>query len=138
MKKAISVLLLAALALTLLCACGGEKTDVIYFQNDIGEKVPGFYVSSTEDQSWGDPLNLATVSVGGKITIDLDKLPSGSGVVYDIGAVDETGMLYEFYEIPITIGDTIAISSAGDGENAYLKITGTDGQITEYQEESVL
>ena len=133
MKKTLVILLAAALILTALCACGGSKTDVIYFQNDTGEKIPAFFVSTTDNESWGDALNSATVSVGGKITIDIEKLPAGTGVIYDIGAVTDSGLLCEFYEVPVTTGDVIAISLAGDGETAYAKITGADGQITDYQ-----
>jgi hypothetical protein len=125
MKKIITFALAIIMAMSLAsCAGLGSDSDCIYFQNDTGEKIDGFYISSMDEDEWGENLNFAKISVGGKITVDIEKLADGEGD-YDIGAIDETGLVYEIYEVPVKIGDTFALSL--DGENAILTVTGKDG-----------
>ena len=132
MKKGIlvflTVLLLAALA---LCAgCSSPDADYIYFQNDLDAKVDGFYISSVSSDEWGEKLNLAPVGAGGNIHIDPDKLVDGLGVAYDIGAIDETGMGYDVYDVVLDVNDTIALSV--DGEDAIITVTSPDGSSEVY------
>ena len=97
-KRIVSILL-AVMLLALLCACGGTESNAeyIYFQNDTGEKIDGFYISSTSADTWGEKLNLSSVSAGGNIHINIEKLAEGVGIYYDIGAIDENGLVYEIY-----------------------------------------
>ena len=130
MKKALSILL-AVLMLAVLCACGGADVDYIYFQNDTGAKVDGFYISSTTSDTWGDALNFSSISIGAKVYFNVDRLAEGPGYDYDVGAIDENGMIYEFYDIPVNIDDVLAISA--DGEVAYLNRTDAEGNATLYE-----
>ena len=115
MKKRIKILafiLVAVCVTALLCACGDDKNqDYVYFQNDTGVKVSGFYISSVSAETWGDSLNLAAVSAGAKIHIDPAKaLPEGPGVAYDIGV--------------------LAVRS--EGEDAIVTVTDVQGNAQEY------
>ncbi len=131
MKKVLSILI-AVLMIAALCACSSEsaKEDSICFRNEVGAGMDGFYISSVNSEEWGDKLNYARVSDGNSIYIDADKLTDGSGALYDIGTIDENGMAYDVYEVPISIGDTIAISV--DGDTAIATITSADGVSTVY------
>ena len=128
MKKVFCILT-ALLLLLALCACSAEDTDCFYFKNETGAKIHGFYVSAMDSDEWGDKLNYAIVSQNGQITIDISKLPNGAGS-YDIGAIDENEINYDFYEIPIAVGDILALSRSGD--TAILNITHADGTANEY------
>lgn len=135
MKKRIRilafVLVMICVAAT-LCACGDDQNqDYVYFQNDTGVKVVGVYISSVTADTWGDPLNLATVSVGAKIHFDPAKaLPDGPGTTYDVGVLDEKDMVYEIYEVTLNLNDVISVR--GDGEDAILTVTDAQGGVTEY------
>ena len=130
MKKLISILV-AVLLLAALCACGSSEPDEeIAFRNDTGTPIDGFYISSSSNDEWGDSLNFAKVSAGSTIHIDAECLTDGPGAAYDIGAIDETGFGYDIYEVPLNIGDTIALSA--DGETAIVTVTGADGSTAEY------
>ncbi|MBQ4350915.1 MAG: hypothetical protein II768_06615 [Clostridia bacterium] len=118
MKKRIAWLLAAALLLIpVLCACDGADavtTDYIYFKNDTGYKVPGFYLSTAEEEEWGEKLNWGEyVGVGGRIHIDVEKLVNGAGQ-YDVGAIDERGLNYEVYDVDLAPGDVISLRAEDD------------------------
>ena len=130
----VTLIAVCAMTLGLLTACGSSEplTDVFYFQNDCGEQMDGFYVSSLSADTWGDALNYAAVSKGGQIHIDNSKLVDGVGATYDIGAIDHSAMNYEFYEVPVNDGDILAIGPAS-GDTATLTVTGADGSVTTYE-----
>ena len=128
MKRILSILL-AVMLLAALCACG-EPGEQIAFRNDTGEKIAGFYISSVTSEDWGDKLNYASVGVGSTIHVDAACLTDGPGVEYDIGAIDETGFGYDVYEVPLQVGDTIALSAEGD--TAIVIVTGENGSVNEY------
>lgn len=133
--KSIVVLLLAVLALGVLAACGSSEpeektTDYIYFKNDTSNKMNGVYITSSDNDEWGDKLNLAAVSAGGEIHIDATKLSKGSGAEYDFGTIDENGLNFEVYGVTINAGDTFTVS--GDANGATITITGLDGSSTSH------
>ena len=132
------LLALAALfLLTAVAACDAASSgsdepsaDYVYFQNDTGCKVYAFYISTTDADSWGEKLNWGDyVGVGSKIHIDAAKLVNGPGV-YDVGAVDETDLVYEVYEVELAPGDTISLSASG--EDVTCLITHLDGSQSEW------
>ena len=127
MKKII-VLALVALLLAGLCACdSGEK---ITFKNDHINSVHSIYVSTVNTDEWGEPLNYAIVKKGSSISISFDKF-AANGAVYDIAVLEDSDMLYEFYEVPLAVGDTLAFSGAG--MFGTLIVTGTDGSEETFQ-----
>jgi hypothetical protein len=127
MKKTALVLAAVLLLLLCLCACGaGREAEAVTFRNDLGVKVNGFYISPTESDGWGEPLNYAPVNPGSRVTIDAEKLPDGFGV-YDVGAVDADGILYELYEVKVEKGLTIALSFE-DGR-AWFSFAAADGTV---------
>ena len=135
MKKRIRILafvLVLICAAATLCACGdNQNQDYVYFQNDTGVKVVGFYISSVSADTWGDRLNLATVGVGSKIHIDPAKaLPDGAGTTYDVGVLDSSDMVYEIYDVVLNLNDVISVR--GEGEDAILTVTDAQGGVTEY------
>lgn len=126
MKKLIA-LLLAVLLFASLCACGSGES--VTFKNDLSSSIHGVYISPTTDEEWTDRLNYAIIRAGGSITIDFEKF-AGDTPYYDVGVVDENNMNYDVYEVPLAIGDTLALSAENDV--AVLTVTSTDGSVKTY------
>ncbi len=126
MKKLIA-LLLAVLLFASLCACGSGES--VTFKNDLSSAIHGVYISPSTDEEWTDRLNYAILRSGGSITIDFDKF-AGETPYYDIGVVDENNMNYDIYEVPLAVGDTLALSAENDV--AVLTVTGQDGTVNTY------
>ena len=129
MKK-LSALLLALALLFTLCACSSKPAEDVAFTNNLSAVIHSLYISSSTEDEWSDPLNYAKLSVGSTIHIDFEKF-AGEGVNYDIGAVDENNMNYDVYDVPLAIGDKLALSA--DGDTAILTITSADGTVTTYE-----
>ncbi len=127
MKK-LALLLLALTLVLALCACGSGE-DVV-FRNDLDSKIHSVYISPISDEEWSDPLNYAILNVGSSIHIDFEKF-SGDSAYYDVAAVDENNMNYDIYDVPLSIGDTLAMSA--DGETAILTVTSADGSTNTYE-----
>lgn len=77
----------------------------ITFQNDHINAVHSIYISTVNTDEWGDPLNYAIVKIGSSVSISFEKFAS-NGAVYDIAVLEDSDMLYEFYEVPLAVGDT--------------------------------
>ena len=110
MKK-FAALILALLLLASLCACGPSES--VTFKNDLPTTVHSIYISPTTDEEWADPLNYALLKSGSSISISFQKF-AGDTAYYDIGVVDENAMNYDVYDVPLAIGDTLAISAEND------------------------
>lgn len=126
MKKLIA-LILALLIFAGLCACGSGES-ITFTSNHICA-VHGVYISSVTQDQWGDSLNYAVIKKGNSINIDFQKF-AGDSAEYDIGVLDDTDMFYEFYEVPLAVGDTLTFN--GVGMFGHLTVTGTDGTETTY------
>ena len=129
MKKLIA-LLLAVLIFASLCACGSGES--ITFKSEHICDVHGVYISSVTEEEWGDPMNYSIIKKGSSININFKKF-AGEGAEYDIGILDDTDMLYEFYEVPLAVGDTLSFS--GVGMFGTLTVTGADGSVQTYKGE---
>lgn len=129
MKKLIA-LVLAVLIFAGLCACGSGES--VTFKSEHVCDVHGVYISPITEDEWGDSLNYAVIKKGGSITIDFKKF-AGESPDYDVGVLDDTDMLYEFYEVPLAVGDTLTFS--GVGSFGTLTVTGTDGAVKTYDGE---
>ena len=121
---------LAALIVMCLGACGKENTNVVYFQNGMGETVDGFYISSPEEDSWGDKLNTASIVSDGKIHVDAECLAEGAGALYDVPCITSSAYVCEIYEVELNIGDTITLSV--NGEEGKCVVTPKEGEEREY------
>lgn len=130
-KTGLRILGMLAVVMTafVLVACGGgaDPAEGVTFQNDLGVKVQGFYISSTSESAWGDPVE-TSIGDGKSVVISADVLVDGEGVAYDVAALDDNDMVYEFYEVTIGKGTTLAISQ-GDPD-PVLVVTGADGSTT--------
>ena len=127
MKRLASIL--AALCLLLgLAACAGG--DSVAFKNKLGTVIHSVYISPVEDEDWTDPLNYARLRVGSTIQIDFDRF-RGTGTLYDFGAVDENGLNYDVYDIPLAAGDSLTLS--GDRNGATLTVVSKDGAEKTYE-----
>ena len=137
MKKTIRIaaaVVSALMLLAVMCACGEEHEYQLFFHNSTGVKVDSLYFSSASNDTWGNPVNLASISVDATIHFDFDSMNvDGDGPgVYDIGAVDETGLNYDIFEITLAIGDTITLYPA-DGDMAKISVSHADGTATDYE-----
>lgn len=126
MKK-LTVLLLTLALLATLCACGNRES--VVFQNDLSTDIHGIYISPVSEEEWSDPLNYAVLKAGASITIDFQKF-AGETPYYDVGTVDKNGMNYDVYDVPLAIGDKLALSA--EGETVTLTVTGADGTVKSY------
>ena len=126
MKK-FAALILALLLLASLCACGPSES--VTFKNDLPTTIHSIYISPTTDEEWSDPLNYALLKSGSSISISFQKF-AGDTAYYDVGVVDENAMNYDVYEVPLAIGDTLAMSAENDV--AVLTVTGADGTVKTY------
>ena len=133
-RNLICLALVTVFLLIAVTACDSApeapSTDYIYFENTTGVRVLAFYISDPESEEWGDKLNYGDyVSVGAKIHIDAAKLFHGPGL-YDVGVLDENGLLYEAYEVELTPGDSVSMTA--DGEDAVCVVTHMDGSQSEW------
>ena len=128
MKKVLAVLA-ALILLVTLCACDGDSEDVV-FKNGLSTVIHSVYISPSDADEWTDPLNYARLSAGSSIHIDFAKF-AGSGVYYDVAAVDENNRNYDIFEIPLTIGDKLELSASGG--TALLTVTSADGTVSTYE-----
>ncbi len=129
MKKLFAILLVLALAVG-LCACG--DSDSVKFRNDLDAEVKGVFVSpSSELEDWGESVNYAPIRSGSSVNIDFDRFAVEGETLYDVGAVDENELNYDIYEVPLQVGDTMALSV--DGEAAILTVTDKDGAVKTYE-----
>lgn len=127
----LSVFAVLAMAVA-LCACGGSKVDPaegITVRNSVGAKLEGFYVSSTDEDTWGEHVNDSVIGSGSTVVLSSDVLPDGPDTTYDVAALDENDIVYEFYEVSISLGDTLEISEGA--EAPVLTVTAADGSSVE-------
>ena len=136
MKRAI-LILVSALLLAVLCACGSGKSEPaeLSFKNGLGVAVVGFYCSPEAEEMWNEPINLAQMASGHSIRFHFYQAGgenAGPGV-YDLGAADENGMNYDAYGVPLAVGDEIELSG-GAGRASYT-VTHADGSKNSYAAE---
>ena len=137
MKKTVRIIAAAVslmIMLAVMCSCGEEHEYQLFFHNSTGVKVDSLYFSSAANDTWGNPVNLASISVDATIHFDFDSMNvDGEGPgVYDIGAVDETGINYDIFEVDLAVGDTITLYPA-EGEAARISVSHADGTSTDYE-----
>ena len=130
-KTRIFALAAAILLLAALCACDAKPSELT-FVNKTGVQLHSIYISSVEKDEWADPVNYAKLSDGSRIHFEFDKVDGDGPGMYDIGAVDADNLNYDFYEVPLAIGDTITMLPA-EGEYGTLTVTSADGTVTEYE-----
>lgn len=132
MKKFLTTAMIVS-TLFCLCSCKDYKNN-IFFENKTGEQIDGIYVSSGNSDKWGGKLNEDAIKSGSTLTIPKEKLVDGEGS-YDIGAIDHNGQNYDIYEVDISFGDTITLSS----ENGYavITVTSSDGDKKDYTGEKI-
>ena len=128
MKKFLLVFLALALLAT-LCACG--KSDDVTFKNELGVTIHSIYISPVTEDQWPDPLNYARLNNGSQIHIDFEKFAAEGTTLYDVAAVDENNMNYDIFDVPLAVGDILALSA--NGETAILTVTGTNGSTKTYE-----
>ena len=134
LRTAAAVLAVLLTVLVLLCSCGEEHEYELFFCNKTGVVVDSVYFSSSENDTWGKPVNLAAVSVDATIHFDFDSMNvDGNGPgVYDIGAVDANALNYDAFEVTLAVGDTITIYPASDEGEFQLTVTHADGTSDSY------
>jgi len=92
--KRLSVLLVVALAATLVSGCGGQVQ--VKITNDLGAwNIEEIYIDPAEDNNWGDNLITETLEPGSDVTLSV--APGN----YDIMLVDEDGDSYTRWDIEI-------------------------------------
>lgn len=126
MKKLLA-LALAVLLLAGLCACGPGES--ITFKSEHLCTIQAIYISPVSKDEWGDPLNYYVLKKDNSLNISFQKF-AGDSAEYDVGVLDDTDMFYEFYEVPLAVGDTLSFS--GVGMFGTLTVTGTDGAVQTY------
>lgn len=127
MKRVLS-LLLAAVMLFSLAACGGESDEGgeagVKITNDLGYELVELYVTLSSKDFWGDDL-LPAAAEDGSVTIFLSGYEPPEGETFDLRAVDVDGFAYEFYGLDLIDGD--AVEMAWSEESAMVIITPVEG-----------
>lgn len=126
--KRIVTLVLALLLLAALCGCTPGES--VTFKNDHICDVHGIYISPVSEEEWTDPVNLTIVKKNGTLRISFKKFAADTEA-YDVGVLDDSDMFYEFFEVPLAVGDTLAFS--GTGMFGKLTVTGSDGSVESYE-----
>ena len=137
MKKSslrfLGILVAAVMAVTLV-ACGGGSADPaegVTIQNDLDVELEAFFISSTNSETWGESAIDSSIDAGSSTVIDDEALVEGNDVEYDVGALDDEDMVYEFYAVKVGVGYTMAIS-AGDSA-PILTVTDASGATSTYE-----
>lgn len=127
MKRVLS-LLLAAVMLFSLAACGGESDEGgeagVKITNDLGYELVELYVTLSSKDFWGDDL-LPAAAEDGSVTVFLSGYEPAEGDTFDLRAVDVDGFAYEFYGLDLIDGD--AVEMAWSEESAMVIITPVEG-----------
>ncbi len=136
MRKSLLHALFATLTVALavvLCACGGgaKPEDGVTFKNSTDFPLICVYISSTSEDAWGEHLNDSDIAPGKTAVVSGDALVDGGGVPYDIGALDDDDIVYEFYGVTVDTGYTLDISVV-DG-SPVLTVTDTSGGTQTYE-----
>ena len=126
MKRLICLVLACVMALA-LGACGTPSE--LSFTNNLDSVIHNVYINPSDVSDWADPITYTKLSKGSTIHFDFEKIGEGPGI-YDIGAIDENAMNYDAYEVPLAVGDSIAVSGTRDG--ASMVITHEDGTVDTY------
>ena len=123
MKRVLS-LLLAAVMLFSLAACGGSSEAGVKITNDLGYELVELYVTLSSKDFWGDDL-LPAAAEDGSVTVFLSGYEPAEGDTFDLRAVDVDGYVYEFYDLNLVDGD--AVEMAWSEESAMVIITPVEG-----------
>lgn len=132
MKKALAVFLALCMVLA-MSACSKEEdnSNSIIFKNETGATIDSFYISPETDEEWGEALNSDKIAAGDVLKSDAATVIKSDVTMYDIGAIDENGLNYDVYQVPLVAGDTIVLSV--DGEEAVATVTSISGSSEEYR-----
>lgn len=144
MRKSLLHALFAAMAVTFavaLCACGGggvDPSEGVTFQNDLDARIEGIFITSTEVDTWGNPIEDSSLGAGKSIVLDGDVLPETVEDTYDVAAIDADGMVYEFYLVPIQEGNKLTIFMGAENPvlvvtDEYANDTAIDGYVYQYE-----
>ena len=134
MRKPLLHALFATMAVALaavLCACGSggvDPSEGVTFQNDLDARIEAVYITSTEVDTWGEPIDGSSLGAGKSVVFDGDVLPETVLDTYDVGVLDENDMVYEFYRVPIVEGNKLTIFVGTD--NPVLVVTDESGNDT--------
>ena len=105
--------LFSTLALALaLCACGGgvKPEEGITFKNDLDADIQAIYITSTEVDVWGEPVHDEAIGAKKSVVLEASVLPADvTDFSYDVAVLDENNTLYEFYLVPIEVGNTLTV-----------------------------
>ncbi len=108
-------------------------TKQLFFRNQTGIAIDSIYISSSELDTWGNPINNTKIVANSTIqfsfdSTNLDGIGPGR---YDIGLVDEIGLNYDIFDVSLAYGDTITIFPS-NGENFTLFVDHSDGTSNDY------
>lgn len=125
MKRLIAMLLAVCMLLA-FSACGQGSTTDITIKNDTGNTIDNVYISSADSDSWGDPIIPSKLANGSSVKVDSALFLVENTTIYDFGAIDDTGINYDVYEIPLSAGDSLVLTET------TLTVTDANGNVTEY------
>ena len=126
--KRIITLVLALLLLAALCGC--TPAESITFKNDHLCDIHGIYISPISEEEWTDSVNYTILKKDATLRISFKKFAADTDA-YDVGVLDDTDMFYEFFEVPLAVGDALAFS--GTGMFGTLTVTSADGSVETYE-----
>lgn len=114
MKRRLLSLLCVLLLVLGLTACQLLPTGELHLQNRLDTALKGVYITHSSAGDWGEPINTAQISAGGRYDFDFSAFGGQAGV-YDINLLDVNRMNYSFYSVSLAAGDTLTLSLLDEG-----------------------
>lgn len=134
-SRFLSIVATLAIAVA-LGACGGgvKPEEGLTFKNDLDADIQCIYITSTEVDAWGEPIEGSELASGKSVVFGAEVLPEEvTDYTYDVAVLDENNVIYEFYRVPIEVGNSLRVFVGTDSPtlvvtDAYGEDTGIDGE----------
>ncbi|WP_320171230.1 hypothetical protein [Maridesulfovibrio sp.] len=109
-KKALNILM-AAFVFSLFTAVTAQAKDIVIF-NETNFEIRGVYMSSADDQSWGENLlGSETLSPGEGLKISISGTPNN----LDLALVDDEKQELEFSKLDFSDFESLTLFTDGTG-----------------------